>query len=90
MMLLPTKGLAADRCLLEVGAEVLELLEKPVSVSQLWADLRRHRERIGALSPVTYDWYVLSLDMLFSIGVIQLNSGLLRRATSATTPGTSP
>ena len=36
IMILPTKGLALDRALLSVGAEVLRRLDRPKTVSRLW------------------------------------------------------
>lgn len=78
-MILPKKHLSTDRCLLYVGAEVLRLLSRPRTVSSLWHDLKIHRSKKNELSVITYDWFVLSLDFLHTLGVIKIEDGLLRR-----------
>lgn len=35
-MLLPTKGVSSDRALMTIGAEILDELRDPLSVSALW------------------------------------------------------
>lgn len=78
-MILPTKGIDRNRALLSLGADCLRLLNKPKTVSRVWEELQqdwKHREVQAALG---FDWFVLALDMLFSIGAIDLTGGLLRR-----------
>ncbi len=76
-MILPTKHLREDRALLTIGAELITDLREPKTVSRLWSDFSR--ERSGA-SPVTYDWFVLALDLLFAIGAVEFARGRVRRA----------
>jgi hypothetical protein len=38
-MILPTKRLGIERAMLTVGAEILELLTEPKTVSRLWEEL---------------------------------------------------
>ncbi|WP_103501678.1 MULTISPECIES: ABC-three component system middle component 6 [unclassified Streptomyces] len=85
-MITPTKGIAADRCLLAVGAQILLQLDEPRSVSQAWSRLRTWRSDHGHHSPVSFGWFVLALDMLFSLGTIDLHRDLLvvRSAHAAT------
>ena len=79
-MILPTKGLTADRCLLGLGAQLLELLDEPSTVSALWTNLQSRRLEQGYSTTVTYDWFVLALDCLFLGGVIDRSpSGLIIR-----------
>lgn len=75
-MILPTKGIDADRALLAVGGEILRLLDEPKTVSRLWDELRE--ERRGA-SRMTFDWFVLSMDLLYALGLVQLDRGRLSR-----------
>ena len=77
-MILPTKHLAEDRALLSVGAALLRRLRQPTTVSALWNQSRtlRTEEGGGALS---YDWFILALDLLFILGAIEIDRGLLRR-----------
>lgn len=51
-------------------------------MSSLWHEFKRHRAQKDELSLVTYDWFVLSLDFLYSIGAVTIEDGLLRRYSS--------
>jgi len=73
-VILPSKHLREDRALLTIGAEVLTLLREPKTVSRLWTELKRARE--GTLA---YDWFILSLDLLFSMGLIEFDQGRVAR-----------
>lgn len=68
-MLLPTRGLSAERALLTIGAEILPLLDRPSSVSGLW-DRFASRRAASRSERVTFDWFSLSLTTLFAIGLI--------------------
>ncbi len=78
-MILPTKHLRQDRSLIGVGAEILLILDSPKTVSALWNDLMKNREALEGASTVPFDWFILSLDLLHSINVIEYNRGRLRR-----------
>ncbi|GGY03765.1 ABC-three component system middle component 6 [Streptomyces tanashiensis] len=73
----PTKGIAPDRCLLAVGAQVLLQLDEPRSVSQAWARLKAWRAEHGHYSPVSFSWFVLALDVLYSMGAVELRRDVL-------------
>jgi hypothetical protein len=78
-MILPTKYLTEDRALLWVGAEILSLLTEPKTVSRLWDELKKARsERLQSPS-ITYDWFVLALDLLYSVNIIDLKRGRIWR-----------
>lgn len=83
-MILPSKHLPQDRALLTVGANVLAFLTRPKTVSALWEELNRHDASLTAAVPrrITYDWFLLSLDLLYALGAIELNSGLVARRTA--------
>ena len=68
-MLLPTKGLSAERALLTVGSEILPLLERPTSVSGLW-DRFASRRAQSRSERITFDWFSLSLTALYAMGLI--------------------
>lgn len=72
-MILPTKGITPDRSILSVGSDLLDLLDSPQSVSNLWSRYLNFRKQMGLERPVNYDWFVLTLDFLFSIGAINLD-----------------
>ncbi len=78
-MILPTKRLNPNRSLIVIGAEIIDLLEEPKTVSRLWYDLKQERAKKNEGSPVTYDWFVLALDFLCFLDGIELQHGKLRR-----------
>ncbi|MBX3069099.1 MAG: hypothetical protein KF883_01225 [Thermomicrobiales bacterium] len=79
-MILPTKRLRHDRALLTIGGEVLHLLSTPKTVSRVWEELNTIVEGESVRATVTFDWFVLSLDLLFTLDAIDLKDGLLVRA----------
>jgi hypothetical protein len=83
-MILPTKGLAVDRALLSVGGEVLRRLDRPKTVSRLWEQIRMRQSSL--LEAIPYDWFLLSLDLLFMFGAVELEDGRLRRARETAEP----
>lgn len=76
-MLTPTKGIAPDRALLAVGAQILLALDEPLTVSQTWARFKEQRARLGHHAPVSFEWFVLGLDILYALGTIELRRDLL-------------
>ena len=73
-MILPTKGIAPDRCILGVGGDVLGLMQdEPIGVSTLWERYTKYRKRRGLDAPVAFDWFILALDFLYMIGAIGLD-----------------
>ena len=79
-MILPTKRLSEDRALLAVGGEVLRLLTEPKTVSRLWTELKDLRAARPHSTPITFDWFVLALDLLYAMGAVELERGRLSRA----------
>ena len=75
-MILPTKGIGSDKALLSIGALILRDLDEPKTVSRLWADLRRVEE--GA-PDLTFDWFVLALDLLYLMGTLDYHGGRVVR-----------
>lgn len=73
-MILPAKHLKQDRALLGVGGRLLALVQDGYTVSELW-------EKVQASSteqnPISFDWFVLGLTFLFTIGAIDLERGVL-------------
>ncbi len=82
-MILPTKGVTPDRALLAVGATVLGHLTEPKTVSRLWTDLGT----AGSAPGLTFDWFVLALDLLYALGIVRLEGGRLHRVQPAYTGG---
>lgn len=82
-MILPTKHLSQDRALLTVGARLLARLTRSKTVSALWEEISQPSTAEDGKKPaLRYDVYVLTLDLLFLMGTIELRDGLLKRKTS--------
>jgi hypothetical protein len=72
-VILPTKHLPLDLALLTGAATVLGAIRSPATVSTTW-------ERVREASAITtFDRFVLSLDLLFALGLVKLESGRLAR-----------
>ena len=79
-MILPSKHLPPDRALLSVGAHILKHLAHPKTVSALWEELNKRDIGLAVTSRrITYDWFVLALDLLYALGAIDLENGLVKR-----------
>ena len=78
-MILPTKRLGVQRAMLTVGAEILELLTEPKTVSRLWDELGRVMSERSSTRIVNYDWFVLTLDLLYMLGALEMDHGRIRR-----------
>ena len=76
-MILPTKGIVPRQALISIGADVLRLLSEVKTVSRLWDEFKRD----GQGRNVPFDWFVLSLDLLFLVGAIELDRDRIRRCT---------
>ena len=79
-MILPTKHVRAYRALIGVGAEVLATLKRPMTMSGLWDAVRGKRSLHSSTAPIDYQWFVLALDLLYAIGAVDFDRGLVRRA----------
>jgi hypothetical protein len=79
-MILPTKHLPPDRALLGIGAEILVQLKEPRSVSELWEAIKEVRCMTTTAAPLSFDWFVLALNLLYAISAIDQSNGILRRA----------
>ncbi len=77
-MLMPTKHIKTENALVGVGAEVLSLLERDKTVSTLFRDVQKWR-RDNDLATIHFDWFLLSLDFLFSVGALRFESGVLKK-----------
>jgi hypothetical protein len=75
-MILPTKHISTERSLLGIGATLLERLDQPRTISGLWERARVIPE------VVSFERFVLGLDLLYAIGAIELVDGLVRRRQS--------
>lgn len=80
-MLTPTKGITPQRALLTIAAQISITLMEPMTVSQLWLEFQKWRDGNGIENRVSFGWFVLALDVLFAIGVIEFEDNLLYKIT---------
>ncbi len=82
-MILPSKSIPPEKSLIALGGCVLELLgESPLTVTSVWTELHAS-ERAAQAAPASFEWFVLSLDMLYALGAIELDqTGVLRAVES--------
>lgn len=73
-MILPTKHIDGNRCLLGVGALILTILRRPKTVSALWESVKRLN------GSTTFETFSLTLTFLFSVGLIEEENGVMKRA----------
>jgi hypothetical protein len=80
-MILPSKKLRPQNSLIYIGGTVLTILDQPKTVSQVWEEFKSRYVKKAApnASIITYDWFVLALDLLFTLGTVELLEGRLRR-----------
>ena len=72
-MILPTKHVSEQHSVLGAGATILRHLDSPQTVTGLWEHVRQFKETS------VYSRYILTLDFLFAVGVIDLDNGLVAR-----------
>ncbi|MGY4510239.1 ABC-three component system middle component 6 [Bradyrhizobium sp. USDA 3650] len=71
-MILPGKHISADRSLVVVGGDILAVLGRPSTVSEIWDAVRAARAARERATPLAYDWFVLALTFLFAIAAIRV------------------
>ncbi len=72
-MILPTKHISTRHSLLGVGATIIEHLYHPRTITSLW-------DVVSAIPEVaTFERFVLALDLLYMIGAVEMDEGLLYR-----------
>lgn len=74
-MILPSKHLSQRKTLLWVGADLLRHLKKPMSVSDLW-----ERVQADEQMDISFDWFVLALDVLYIVGAVDWDEGVITRS----------
>lgn len=73
-MILPTKHISNERSLLGVGADIIAIIEKkPETISSIWNKIRQKKNK----TPISYRWFILSLDLLYIVGTIKIEQGLI-------------
>ncbi len=74
-MILPDKTIKLKYSFIGAGSKLLVELENPQTVSSLW-------EKVRDLDEIkTFDRYILILDFLYAIGLIEFREGLLKKVS---------
>ena len=81
-MILPTKHIPQDRALLTVGSHILRQLDSRKTVSALWEEISRNDIEQNKNPSISYDWFILAIDLLYAIDAIEIHEGLLNRRAS--------
>jgi len=72
-MILPNKHVSIKRSLLGQSGLVLRHLKRPKTLSTLW-------EQVKTTGEVrSFNRFLLALDLLYMIGAVELDRGLIRR-----------
>lgn len=72
-MILPTKHIRPENSVFYLGAIILSEKIDGETVSSLWAKLSKNT------TLQTFDQFVLGIDFLFLIGIVEFHRGLLRK-----------
>jgi len=72
-MILPNKNIKVENSLIGIGALLLENCRKAETVSSLWEKVKDCQQLRF------YEKYVFSLDLLYALGLLDYENGLLRR-----------
>ncbi|WP_416309705.1 ABC-three component system middle component 6 [Spirulina sp. 06S082] len=72
-MILPTKHIPVKNSFLGLGGIILVHLDRSKTVTALWNEVSARPEF------ATFERFILTLDLLYMIGAIELKEGLLRK-----------
>lgn len=70
-MLLPDKHISFAESLLGFGSFVLDNINQPITVDNLWRQFQRQAVSYPAFQ--AFDNLVLALDALFALGLVEIN-----------------
>lgn len=76
-MILPTKHLPTERSLIAIGADIVELLDEPKTLSRLWLEFQQLNERRELR--LSFDWFTLALTLLYTIDAVEQRDHRLQR-----------
>lgn len=74
-MIVPDKTVKLKYCFIGAGSEILNELDTPQTISSLW-------EKVRELDEIkAFDKFVLILDFLYAIGIIEFKDGLIKKVS---------
>ncbi|MGN7943098.1 ABC-three component system middle component 6 [Virgibacillus sp. 6R] len=81
-MILPQKHIKLSESIFAMGAIILSLLHnhKSIGIDELWEKLMGKNRKDKIIDNYSFDKFIISLDYLFTIGVIDINEngGLIK------------
>jgi hypothetical protein len=80
-MILPSKHIPPNRALITLAAEVHELINGKSTISSLWNDFNEVLVKSMRAGEVSYDWFILSVDLLFLLDFIKSENGYIKKKT---------
>ncbi|MEV7801932.1 ABC-three component system middle component 6 [Microbispora sp. NPDC088329] len=69
-MIAPNKYVQTSHSILGQAAEILTLRRSGMSISSLW-------DEVKAKKHISYERFILSLDFLYAVGLVDLHEGTL-------------
>lgn len=72
-MILPTKHIRISESLIGLGGYLLKLLSEPMTIDDLWIKFSKYNNKKYPAYH-NFDNLVLSLNLLFMIGIIEINN----------------
>ena len=73
-MILPDKNITLSNSLIGLGSKILIELSTPQTVSSLWEKVYKRYLEIR-----TFERFVLTLDLLYIMGLIEFENGIIKR-----------
>jgi len=73
---MPTKHIKAENALIGVGAQILQQLDYAQTIAVLFSNIQQERQKMG-MTVIHFDWFLLSLDFLYTITAIKYEDGLV-------------
>lgn len=70
-MILPDKHIWLSRSLLNTGAVLLRTMKSGQTVTEIWDNVKAQHEI------KTFDWFVSGMDLLFLLGVVRFDNGVI-------------
>lgn len=78
-MIFPTKHLPIKRALISISAEVYELIGDKSTTSSIWEEYSKMLSKSLRTADVSYDWFILSIDLLYLLKMIEFRDGFIKR-----------
>ena len=74
-MILPKKHIRLSESLFGLGAAIINLLSTPKDIDKLWEDFNNNIESGDFPTYHSFDNFLLALDYLFIVGLIDIDKG---------------